>query len=1011
MHDDEIRSAFLEFRRDGSGAALARVFDAVAPELLLVAYHLGASAHDAEDLVQSTFVVAMRAADSYDATRSLRRWLFGILANQHRNARRKAERAPASDRLRPREATDPPAAAIAQEFRDALQAALSGLPEVYRRVLVLRLVHGMTEAEIAHAFGRPPGTIKTWVHRGMKLLRRALPAAFAGSLAGLVSSGRGLAATRAAVLAEHQRFVASTAAKAAPAMAASGAMLWVAGGLLAAVVAVTSWSLWVPESDTPVGRGTTRDAAPARAPAGAVEAGTDVSVSRAPVREEVAAAGLRVHVMRAVDHMAEAGIVVLARPVDGANPELRERRAITDGHGVATFANDPTSGSWCVRLDRARTATVVETATDARTDVTLELPPAVHVTGRVVDAGRRPLAGASVWLTSAERFDVGVVVARTDEQGRFTLDDVAQGRAVAALAPGLLPSALQPTTPIAGASECDVEIVLDAPARSVAGRVQGPDGEPIAGAVVGFGLQFERPRDTGACSDGVSRPPIVTHTGDDGAFACGSVGVELPTRVWVRAPGYAPWGGWTRPGDDRPLTIRLTRGGRLEGRVRDAVGRPRAGARVAIVHAAFARRRGEDRGPEWLDSVGVCDADGAFAIDGLPAGALRAAVHGGECTATTTRVVHDGETLRWNVVLSPSRPWTARLVDERGRPLAAWRVVARGTLGLPDWPAVTTDADGRFTLAPADASQCALSVFQPDSAIAGEPARTWPPAAERQSCDLVVADARIASGYLTGSVHDAGGTRCDLGAVVAGFGRRVPVTIEPGGGRFRVGPLPPGEYRVAVYDPAEREAMAWSKPVTLAARATVDCGDLRTVPAGSFEIELFDRAGAKVAFGLVHAVREGDDAPGETVVVRDGIGASGPVRPGRYALSWSAAGAGAVLGAEVDVPAGDEAPSHAVLRARPAQLVEVTFDADATSERPGAVDVTLLDGAARVLARFVTARSAGSAAEAKLRLLLPPGDYRVAARDDHGRRGTAPLSVPADGDARAVLRVPVELRR
>ena len=50
---------FLRFRDRGSSTAQARVFDRLAPRLLLLAAHLCEDASQAEDLVQTTFLQAM----------------------------------------------------------------------------------------------------------------------------------------------------------------------------------------------------------------------------------------------------------------------------------------------------------------------------------------------------------------------------------------------------------------------------------------------------------------------------------------------------------------------------------------------------------------------------------------------------------------------------------------------------------------------------------------------------------------------------------------------------------------------------------------------------------------------------------------------------------------------------------------------------------------------------------------------------------------------------------------
>ena len=56
----------------------------------------------------------------------------------------------------------------------AWQARMAALPPRYRRAVELRHVDGLTYPELAEALGRPLGTVKSDVHRGVRLLRDAL---------------------------------------------------------------------------------------------------------------------------------------------------------------------------------------------------------------------------------------------------------------------------------------------------------------------------------------------------------------------------------------------------------------------------------------------------------------------------------------------------------------------------------------------------------------------------------------------------------------------------------------------------------------------------------------------------------------------------------------------------------------------------------------------------------------------------------------------------------------------
>jgi DNA-directed RNA polymerase specialized sigma24 family protein len=74
------RRTSLRWRDDRDVAALGRVFDRCAPELLIVAAHVAGRAA-AEDLVKATFLAALTETARWDASRPLVPWLVGILAN------------------------------------------------------------------------------------------------------------------------------------------------------------------------------------------------------------------------------------------------------------------------------------------------------------------------------------------------------------------------------------------------------------------------------------------------------------------------------------------------------------------------------------------------------------------------------------------------------------------------------------------------------------------------------------------------------------------------------------------------------------------------------------------------------------------------------------------------------------------------------------------------------------------------------------------------------------------
>lgn len=186
--DDAMLAERLAADLDGAFETLVRCH---ADRLFTIALRLTGDPHDAEEVAQDVFVRAYRAIDAYDAIRvrelRLRPWLTAIAVNLARNRRRRiADRHPAAALSRvvgaPAEpaapvAVGPEALATAAIERDRWGRLLAELPERYRVAVVLRHVDDLSYAEMAETLGRPEGTLKAQVHRGLALLRAAWEAA------------------------------------------------------------------------------------------------------------------------------------------------------------------------------------------------------------------------------------------------------------------------------------------------------------------------------------------------------------------------------------------------------------------------------------------------------------------------------------------------------------------------------------------------------------------------------------------------------------------------------------------------------------------------------------------------------------------------------------------------------------------------------------------------------------------------------------------------------------------
>lgn len=135
----------------------------------------------ARDLVQDTYLKALRGQKGFQPGSNLKAWLYTILHNTWRNRRRDQARARvtfdsevvedavelgrgAVDR------TTPETVLLGSVLNADLRAALDALPEAFREAVWLRDVEDFTYQEIADTLAVPIGTVMSRISRGRKLL-------------------------------------------------------------------------------------------------------------------------------------------------------------------------------------------------------------------------------------------------------------------------------------------------------------------------------------------------------------------------------------------------------------------------------------------------------------------------------------------------------------------------------------------------------------------------------------------------------------------------------------------------------------------------------------------------------------------------------------------------------------------------------------------------------------------------------------------------------------------------
>ncbi len=122
---------------------------------------------DAEDLVQDTFLIALRRLHTLRETGAFGSWIATIARNLANDYHRRTT-----------EVTELPEEIQGEDRQEAeagrVLAAIKALPEAYRETLMLRLVEGMTGPEIAERTGLTAASVRVNLHRGMKQLRERL---------------------------------------------------------------------------------------------------------------------------------------------------------------------------------------------------------------------------------------------------------------------------------------------------------------------------------------------------------------------------------------------------------------------------------------------------------------------------------------------------------------------------------------------------------------------------------------------------------------------------------------------------------------------------------------------------------------------------------------------------------------------------------------------------------------------------------------------------------------------
>ncbi|MEE9391514.1 MAG: sigma-70 family RNA polymerase sigma factor [Planctomycetota bacterium] len=822
----------LGFAKRRDPAALAAVFDLLAPKLYGLAIHLCSRTVDAEDALQTTFLAVIESIDDWDQKRPAEPWITGILRNRVRSVRSTRSSAPLkfSNEVGALVVSD--GRVETRETERAVIEAVEELSTPDRRIIILSAWYGMKPAEIAHALNQTPGTVRVRLHRALKQLEKRLGAGFATSAALLALSTPGLAQVRELIISKAS---VARSPQASSFLLGGVAVTKAQAGLAAGVgivllVAALAWhNLNSPDSalksepsteasELEAPRNTMRKAR-REEPRGGQETADSSPTNNAPIdatRKQLGDISIKVtwH-----DGTAAKGVTLKSWPRGSQPFFLYAERYSTDQDGYLLLKNHPLGDYlfYATHNNGSFAATVVP---GGLVEGELRIDKGRQVRGVVVNERGEAQPGAAIWVSIYGNTQEGFQVSRADDQGRFELGDLGEQRCVAARAPDHAPSPAIETGQLQSNS-IDLRLVVNSHGRSLRGIVVDPRGYPVPGAA----LYILGTSDHSKLARGESPPPPqILRTDAEGRFVCSGIG-SGPVDVLARAPGFGCCTERLAPGT-APHEVRmvLPQGGIVRGRVIDGDGNAVAAA-VVICSGAH----------DFEYCRSLSDENGQYRMIGLPTGNQKfRSVKRGLGKASETIFVTNGKELTWNPVIDAGRSIRGHLLAADGSAISGASISAfdvHPRQRPPKFIANTkTDTDGDFSIPNCPDIDLIVSVYD---ATDKRVVKTLP-GIRAGGGELVIKLDPPTGSYVVGRVLTHQGEASKV-KIVPVRGSEIPsVFADKTTGRFRIGPFAEGRHPlIAEIDPLGSHKF---EAVTPAGSGLIDLGSIQLPRPGNLSI-------------------------------------------------------------------------------------------------------------------------------------------------------------------------------
>ena len=168
--------------RYGDSRAFEEVYERYGGMIFNLALRMTGDVEEAADLCQETFLKIHRHLGGFRGRSALRTWVYCVAVNccrsrfRRQKNRRQHMMEPSPEGLEdlPDPRRGPEERTISRDTRDRVAAALEQLPPIYREVVLLRDLEGLTYREISRVLGVRLGTVRSRLARGRDRLRELL---------------------------------------------------------------------------------------------------------------------------------------------------------------------------------------------------------------------------------------------------------------------------------------------------------------------------------------------------------------------------------------------------------------------------------------------------------------------------------------------------------------------------------------------------------------------------------------------------------------------------------------------------------------------------------------------------------------------------------------------------------------------------------------------------------------------------------------------------------------------